>query len=91
MKLQSFHKSISEYELFPRAVCTGKETAFTLRGRGIESALKPDTAYILRVIPHEENNSSVLLTYSCNDKYDGIAVTADGAEVLTKSPHLIKI
>ena len=82
MKTQAFHHSISCYALFPRAVCTGKETAFTLRGRGMEYALTPGASYLLRVIPHEENNSSVLLTYSCSDKYDGISARADDDGIL---------
>ena len=82
MKTQAFHHSISRYALFPRTVCTGKETAFTLRGRGMEYALTPGASYLLRVIPHEENNSSVLLTYSCSDKYDGISARADDDGVL---------
>jgi len=82
MKIQSLHCSISQYALFPRTVRVGVQTEFTLRGRGMDYALKVGDTYLLRVIPHEENNSSVLLTLSCNDKYDGISAIADDDGIL---------
>ena len=77
MKTQSLHKSLSEYELFPRIVCVGRETSFTLRGRGIENALTPAKEYLIRVIPHEENNSSIHLLISRTHEYEGISVVAE--------------
>ncbi len=85
MKIQSLHKSLSEYELFPRVVRVSTETAFTLRGRGIESSLTPGGTYLLRVLPHEENNSSVYLEISVTHGYEGIEAVADDDGMLTFS------
>ncbi len=77
MKIQAFHHNVSCYELFPRVVYTGRETTLTLRGRGMEHALKPGWDYLIRVIPHEENNSSTLIDYSTCHAYEGLTATAD--------------
>lgn len=75
MDIQKFHKSVAEYELFPRVAITGKTTEFTLSGRGMEAKLIPGQEYLMRVIPHEENNSSVFLTISDTHRYEGITAT----------------
>ena len=82
MKIQSLHKSLFEYELFPRVVRIGVPTTFALRGRGIDKVLAEGKKHLLRVLPHEENNSSVYLTISLTRKYEGIVATADGDGVL---------
>ena len=43
---------------------TGKPCSFTARGCGREAALTPGADYALFVIGQEENNSSLLLTFS---------------------------
>lgn len=70
MKIQSMHRSISDYELLPRVARVGVETNFTLRGLGMDTKFTPGTEYLMRFIPHEQNNSPIAQTLSRHWLYE---------------------
>ncbi len=82
MKIANLPASDFEFELFPKVAKQGAETCFIARGLGVETALKPDTQYCLRVIPQEENNSSLLQDFSNWQLYDGIFAATDARGIL---------
>ena len=77
MKIPNCDPAFADYELFPRVALCGEPCVFTVRGCGMEAALTPRADYALFVIGQEENNSSLLLTFSDWLQYDKIPVTAD--------------
>ncbi len=77
MRIQNLNPAFCDYEIFPQVARLGVPTAFTARGCGMETALRPGGEYALFVIGQEENNSARLLTFSDWLQYDKIPVTAD--------------
>ena len=77
MKVQSMHRSISDYELLPRVIRKGVLTDFTLRGLGMDTKFEAGVEYLLRFIPHEQNNSPIAQTLSRHWLYEGITAVAD--------------
>lgn len=77
MKIANLPQCDYAYEIFPKVACKGEETSFSARGLGVETALRPNAQYCFRVIPQEENNSSLLLDFSDWKRYDGIFAEAD--------------
>lgn len=47
---------LTNYEVYPKVVLAGKETALTIRPLGAHAAFHDDTHYTLRVIPMNETN-----------------------------------
>ena len=76
MKLHNYEPDTYNYELFPRVAQKDVPAAFTLRGLGRDAALTPGKTYALRFLGQEENNSSLLLTFSDWTQYPGLDVTA---------------
>lgn len=77
MKIPNLNKSDFFFSLFPKVALINEACEFTIRGLGADNELIPNREYAVRVIPQEENNSSVLLTYSTWQKYDGVTAAAD--------------
>ena len=82
MNVQNLKPAFCDYEILPQVGPLGRPTAFTARGCGMETALKPNETYALFVIGQEENNSALLLTYSDWRRYDRIEAVADERGVL---------
>ncbi len=82
MKIPVRHPSLFQYELLPRAVCSGVERTFEARGLGRETAFAPGAAYRIYVIPREENISAVTLEISDYRRYPFIDVSASEDGVL---------
>ena len=79
--MEVFNLKNCDYGIVPQVARLGVPCRFTLRGLGMDASLTPGATYCLRAIPQEENNSSVLLTFSDWTKYDGVVLQAeaDGA------------
>lgn len=82
MKIEIRKPVNASYELFPRVVRLGIETTFRARGLGVESAWKPGTEYLIKVIPQEEICTAKTHMLGNYDLYDTLEATADEDGVL---------
>ena len=75
--MEVFNLKNCDYGIVPQVARLGVPCCFTLRGLGMDAAFTPGATYCVRAIPQEENNSSVLLTFSDWTKYDGVVLQAE--------------
>ncbi len=83
MKINILKPRITDYKLMPHVVECKKSFDYTLQGRGLEKALKPNTEYRIVIMPQEENISAKNFRGWANDEfYEGFNVITDEKGIL---------
>ncbi len=82
MRIHNLATPLCDYEIVPQVALVNKETSFTVRGLGLETALTPGRIYRIALIGQEENNSSLLCDFSDWRRYENTETQADGSGTL---------
>lgn len=90
MKIHILSQKTAEYKIRPKVSLCGKETEYTIKGLGIETAFEPHKEYSIMILPLEENSTAVMLDYIYPGTYDEFTVTANEKSELKFSRKLEK-
>lgn len=77
MRMHVLKQNTAEYKIFPKVVLKNNATEFVAEGLGIETKLKINEEYIIRIIPQEEIATARTLRNGDDNSYDEIKIKAD--------------